>query len=273
MPQKIALTRELIDPGITADTVDMLNVPLWRAINDTLYIWYTGSDTTDVVLLENSEPFDTLKMMPHDYNKISVSLSMPGGIRHPDEPLIFMSPQPIASIDNDSIRVRQGDTLLLTDFSTRIDSNDITQFTLTADWQPESRYTIQFLPGAVENIFGNSHDTLKLNVRFPSIEDFAKLNLTIEGLADSIPYIVELLDEETVYKSITTMGTDSLDWVLDRLRVKPYEARIVEDVNGNAYWDTGDLDTKRQPERIFTVPIDGMRPGWDLDFSIKWPEE
>ena len=144
---------------------------------------------------------------------------------------------------------------------------------MNANWLPESRYTIQFFPGAVENIFGNTHDSLRMSVRFPSTEDFATLNLTIEGLADSIQYLIELVENEIVRKSMTTTGLDSLAWVLPQLPVKDYEVRMTEDINGNGYWDTGDLATKRQPERIFTIPVNGMRPGWDLDFAIRWPEK
>ncbi len=110
-------------------------------------------------------------------------------------------------------------------------------------------------------------------VRFPTGDDFTSLNLSIEGLVDSVQYLIELLENEMVRKTMTTVGLDSLGWALPQLSVKEYEVRIIEDINRNGYWDTGDLATKRQPERIFTVPVTGMRPGWDLDFAIRWPEE
>jgi hypothetical protein len=179
----------------------------------------------------------------------------------------------VGTVDASRINILQGDTLTIGDFTWSIDSNEITGLILNADWQPESRYTVQLLPGAVENIFGGTHDTLRMSLRFPSTEDFAKLNLTIEGLADSVPYLIELLENEVVRQTMTTTGLDSLTWVLPQLPVKEYQVRMTEDVNNNGYWDTGDLATKRQPERIFTVPVNGMRPGWDLDFAIRWPEQ
>lgn len=273
VPQKLAFTREVQNPAINADSAVLGNIPYWRTVNDTIYFWYTGVDTVELTLLENSEPFDTVRLIPQQFEEVGVNLNMLTGPYHPDEAVRFTSDHPVGAIDASRINILQGDTLPLTEFEWSVDSNDITALALAAPWQPEGRYTLQFLPGAVENIFGNSHDTTRMVVRFPTGDDFATLNLSIEGLVDSVQYLIELLENELVRDEMITMGLDSLGWALPRLPVKEYEVRIIEDLNSNGYWDTGDLETKRQPERIFTVAVDGMRPGWDLDFAIRWPEE
>ena len=97
--------------------------------------------------------------------------------------------------------------------------------------------------------------------------------MTIMGLDSTTQYILKLLDHgnEVASKTITT-ETDSVI-VFNRLPSRDYIARIIEDRNANGIWDTGDLETKRQPERIFIQKVEGMRPGWDLDLTITWPEK
>jgi len=259
----------MINAEIGGDTTD---IALWRAEQDTMYFWYTGSDTVEVSLIDNGDPFDTIRLFPQLTEQADVRLKLASGSSHPDKSIAFTSNHPIKAVDERLIQISQGDTLELTEVSAAIDSNDVTLLRVDAPWLPMGKYTVLLLPGAVENIFDNINDTLRTEARFQDRENFGTLNLSITGLDTNVQYLIELIDKETLVESRNVVNIDSLNWVLPQMPVKPYSATIVEDRNRNGIWDTGDLAAKRQPERIFTVSIEGMRPGWDLDFTITWPE-
>jgi hypothetical protein len=47
-----------------------------------------------------------------------------------------------------------------------------------------------------------------------------------------------------------------------------YTVKIIEDLNRNRVWDTGDYDLKRQPERIFSKKLEQLRSNWELEADI-----
>ena len=52
---------------------------------------------------------------------------------------------------------------------------------------------------------------------------------------------------------------------VETLQPDQYTLKIIEDVNKNRRWDTGDYDKKTQPERIFLKVLDGLRANWEVD--------
>lgn len=47
-----------------------------------------------------------------------------------------------------------------------------------------------------------------------------------------------------------------------------YTARLIEDLNANGRWDTGDYDRHLQPEPLQTKKLENLRPNWELEATI-----
>jgi hypothetical protein len=51
-----------------------------------------------------------------------------------------------------------------------------------------------------------------------------------------------------------------------------YQIRIIEDINGNGRWDTGNLAQHKQPERVLLQSLEPLRAAWDLETTITWKQ-
>ena len=50
-----------------------------------------------------------------------------------------------------------------------------------------------------------------------------------------------------------------------------YKFVVIDDVNKNGKWDTGDFSKKIQPEKIFSYKETyQLKGGWDLDVEVKF---
>ena len=81
-------------------------------------------------------------------------------------------------------------------------------------------------------------------------ENFAKVIVKLRGKSDSATYILQLLnsDGKKVIDQIPNActGVHTFNYVPEgEVRV-----RVVEDMNSNGHWDSGNLIEARQPERV-----------------------
>ncbi len=267
---KIPLTREASFIGIGGDTAAVI---FWEHDADTIKLWHKSPDTLNIEILEAGVPFDTVIIRPYIPDDAILSISLNAKKVHPDNEVLVLANAPVASVNKSLFSVRQGDSVEITSFNLVVDQTDPRHVILKEKWIEKASYHVRLLPGAVTDIFGNSNDTLQFVISFDERVNFGLLNLTIVGLDSATQYILKLLDHETEIDSrILTADTDRVI-VFDRLPSRDYVAKMIEDRNANGVWDTGDLETKRQPERIFIQKMEGMRPGWDLDLTITWPEK
>jgi len=267
---KIALSREASLIGIGGDTASII---FWDQTADTIKLWHISPDTLDIEILVAGDPFDTVSIEPFVQIDASLSISLISKKQHPDNNVQFTAERPVASINSTFIQVAQGDTLALAAFEMAIGKEDPRKFYLKAKWVEKGKYHVRLLPGAVTDIFGNINDTLQFVVSFDERVNYGLLNLTMMGFDSTISYVFELFDRETEVESRIVTNETGRVLIFNRLPARDYVAKIIEDRNGNGVWDAGDLETKRQPERIFMQKIEGMRPGWDLDLTITWPEK
>jgi Bacterial Ig-like domain len=266
---KVALTREASFIGIAGDTASVI---FWTHKADTIKLWHNSPDTLDIEILEEGVPFDTVQISPYIPRDAVVSIVLNSKKLHPDDNALMSATTPVASVNTNLVRVAQGDSIALATFNLKIDQVDPRNLELKAKWTENAKYHVRLLPGALTDVYGNSNDSLDFVISVDERINFSLLNLAVVGFDTTVQYVVQLLDGETLVESrIVSSETDSI-LVFDRLAVKDYTAKIIEDRNANGIWDSGDLETKRQPERIFMQKLEGMRPGWDLDLTITWPE-
>jgi hypothetical protein len=242
-------------------------------MRDTINLWHISEDTLEIEVLEDGTPFDTVTILPYVQEDQSIAVSLRSKNRHPDNPMDFEVSTPVASVNKQMFSVSLGDTIELTSFTVDTDPSSPLKVLLKAKWADKANYYVRLLPGAITDVFGNVNDTMLFVVSFDERINFGELNLTITGLDSTLQYLVSLMDNQSAIKERVISSTSEHVLVFTRMAAKEYNAKIVEDRNRNGIWDTGDFETKRQPERIFMKKLEGMRPGWDLDLTIIWPEK
>ena len=266
--QKVILNRE-------PDEISLIGYPAeqyWDVFADTIRFWYTGQDTVTVELLEASQPFDTVRLYPSSGIPQRPSLNLAKRKRHPVEPLNIVSNEPVSSIAAGLVSVWRGDSLEISGWDLVIDSLDKRILVLNGQWEEKAGYSIKLIPGALTTDFATQNDSIELRFAIDESVNFGALNLTVAGLDSTMAYVLEINDADRQLFSFPISGMASETFILSNMEAKQYSASVIEDANRNGRWDTGDIREKRQPERIFTEAVTGMRPGWDLDLTINWPE-
>jgi len=176
---------------------------------------------------------------------------------------------PIVAYDTSRWLIRI-DTIRSWAFRVMSDSTSPRRLSLALDWKQGKAYTLQLLPGAITDFWGTPNtDTMSRIFNVLPDKQVGTLSLTLEKIHPGTSYVLQLLNGNALEEERRFLAeTDSKKLVFNYLQVAAYTARLIEDLNGNARWDTGDFRTKRQPEEIFNKKLEPLRANWELEVSF-----
>jgi uncharacterized protein (DUF2141 family) len=176
---------------------------------------------------------------------------------------------PIVSFDTSQWRILV-DSIRLGEFLVEADTASPRLLWCTPAWIEGKAYTIQLLPGAITDFWGQTNmDTLTRIFNVIPEKQLGVLSLTLDKLRPGINYVLQILSGTEVSeerKFTATSETEKL--VFKQMQVASYTARLVEDLNGNNRWDTGNFNTQQQPERVFSKKLDALRANWELEATF-----
>ncbi len=230
---------------------------------DTLYYWFKPKPEIDSLVFEVSGPNyrDTLiaKLRSPQVDSLRFT-SKTGRTMILGKPFDIVSNIPIESIEENLISVSKDSTLI--DFNTTLSERN-TQISLDFETEEKKKYTIQALPGAITDFFGNVNDTITYTASTKEFSDYGSIKLNLIN-AKNFPYIVQLTNQsgEVLQERYTTEET-----VFDFGILTPasYFIRLIEDSNGNRIYDTGSYLKKRQPEKVINY-------GEEIKINSSWSE-
>ena len=129
---------------------------------------------------------------------------------------------------------------------------------------PSDRYNITLLPNALKDFWGRTHDTLTFRTSTKKIEDYGNIYLRVQH-ESPYPFIIELITNKKVVKRYDRPVPGN-NYNFELLNSGKYIVRLIEDVNENREWDTGNYLKKIQPEKViyFWKEID-LRANWDMN--------
>jgi hypothetical protein len=181
---------------------------------------------------------------------------------------------PLRNVYPDNIYAILNDSVVVTDLSVRIDSTDDRLTEVTYAWQEKGMYELVIPTGSITDIFDREADTTDIGFQVSAAGNFGQIFLQINGLVDSIQYLVQLLQQNgTVLDQLVLSGVSEAKRTFPALSPQAYVIRIVEDRNGNKRRDTGIFAQQRQPERVQIETLEPLRAGWDLEATMSWKEQ
>ena len=290
----------IIEPTLTNDTItywlrdtalvnqDTLALALTHHITDTLGTLQLQTDTIRLIsketyakrmkdlkqkteqwqkeqnkLKKRGEPYDSI-MKPEP---LRLTLA-PLGEMDPDQNIAISAKKPLLDPDTAHIHLY---THLPTDSlwyaePYRLERRNPETFVLKAAWKPEAEYSIEIDSATFSTIYGQTADPVKQGVRVRSLDKYATLLMTLQGM-EGKHIVAQLLDaSDQVTKQVTT---DNGQAEFFYLKAGKYYMRIIVDENGNGKWDTGDYDAEHQPEMVYYYPEEiECRAKWDL--TLTW---
>ena len=147
------------------------------------------------------------------------------------------------------------------------------KYRLDVAWEPNAKYELLIPAGAFENVARESNDTLKYSYTGSDPNKFALVNVDVRGTHPKAKYILQLTNAQgKVQKEISNVTPGKYKFEF----VTPGDVmlRVVEDMNANGKWDTGDMVLMRQPERteIFKnedgVELITTKENWEYDLEV-----
>ena len=235
---------------------DTLNFWLSRNSFDSLNFNLIEKDTIKLTTVKFDRKRDTLI----DSLRISTKTA---NILHLKESFKLSYNIPIYKIVDSLINIRNIDSLLIA-FRTSI-NKDEEELDIIFEASPSDEYNINLYPNAIVDIRGNVNDTLNYKVITQTLEDYGNIYLDVVRNNDS-KFILHLIDNNgdivREYKNVSQNSTYSFDLI----RPGKYSFRLIEDLNENSRWDTGNYLKKIKPEPVYYYKDEiEVRANWDLN--------
>lgn len=138
------------------------------------------------------------------------------------------------------------------------------------EWEENANYQLEILPGAIIDWYDEPNaDTILLNYIVKPKNDFGTINLTATEMDSTKSYWFQLLLGENVVKAFAVQNKKAYKESFSALLPGKYSLKVIEDLDGDGRWSTGNYDKKLQPERISTASIEELRAGWDVEAEVK----
>ena len=153
------------------------------------------------------------------------------------------------------------------------DSINRRKFHLRADWQPKAKYELMLPAGMFENVARESNDTIKCTYTGSDPEKYAIVKVKVSSTNPRAHYILQMTNAQgKVQKEIANVTSG--DYIFEYISPGDVMLRVVEDMNANGKWDTGDMVLMRQPERteIYKneegVEAITTKANWEFDIDV-----
>jgi hypothetical protein len=244
--------------------------------SDAAWYVYTQTDTNKIDTIRvkpNSNRADFLKKNKFNCTSIKQKVANESNFATPVHPLkahrITFS-HPIWNIDTSNISIIDTFSKKMA-FRCERDSLKPNVLNLKPQnaWVEGMKYQIQLLPNAITDLFGLKNDTLQQAIIIQNRKELGDIQLKIKGLDKQKNYLIQLLTgAQLVQTQFFVDKVVSFESRIEALNPDIYTIKIVEDLNKNHVWDTGDYDKKAQPERIFWKKLEQLRSNWELEADI-----
>lgn len=230
---------------------------------DSVQVWFQPVKTDSLQLslkLGDYEKEYSFKIK--DQKKDSLNFSARSGDIEFRKNFEIVSTIPLTKFDTTKIALVNKDSLAVP-FSTDYDAfNQKLEFKF--EKEPEQKYNITLLPGALTDFYERTNDTLQYKLSTRVTSDYGNLTMKLENLK-SFPVIVQLTDAKG--KVLDSEYIESEPVVTFNL-IKPgiFILRIIYDTNKNGKWDPGSFLEKTQGEEVIYFPKEiDVRANWDVD--------
>lgn len=267
------------------DTVSITHDDLGQKVlieprSDTVVVWYDLPNDTIWNLYAHYDPekTDTIEVdvLSRSLFLSSASLKLEGPQPtkteeiHPDTSLALTFNYPIETFVGEGFILVNDSTGVPLKVNVRRDADNPRRLWVQSAWKEGQNFSLSLLPGSVTSFFGFSNaDTLKLKVKTLLRKEFGSLTLRVKSLSAEKHYVIRLLSNEKQVFSIPVSGKEAVDVKRPALTPGTYELEIIEDLDANGKWTTGNYSEHRQPEPLFRKSLEALRANWELDVTVE----
>jgi hypothetical protein len=148
----------------------------------------------------------------------------------------------------------------------RIDSSK-KKVQIALQWIPNTLYTLRLQKGFTQDSSNTDAMPSKYIFRTKSEEDYGKLEVNIPKQFQNKQYLLQLQRNADIIYTESVVGSKK---EIKLLSAGNYKIILIEDINNDKQWTTGELKKKRQPEKVIPYPNAVLiKAGWEhlVDFE------
>jgi 5-hydroxyisourate hydrolase-like protein (transthyretin family) len=177
-------------------------------------------------------------------------------------PVLIKCNKPISIVNMGKVILKKDTATIKKASVVFLDSNHTTM-KFVFDFEENTSYSLNILPGAFVSIFNEKmKDTVKNIFNTPGLRGYGNLEITIIG--NDKNYIFQLVNESdqvVFYKYVSRETLVKIPFV----NPGKYRVRVINDENKNGRWDGGDVIKRQQPEEVFYYPTPiNIKANWEL---------
>jgi hypothetical protein len=277
---KLTFSRDAPDAIVTFDSLGQTT--LLEQEKDTIRLWYhTTMDTTWRVYVKRDTATDTVliksglrqKFMTTDSLKV-VGGKSPKPERLTPGQLFSMSfSHPLIAFEDAKISLTEDSLKRNVLPKIRLDSLQKNKLIVDFDWKEGLRYELLLLPGSVTDMFGFvNKDTLRRSFTIGVQKEYGTLTIKAMALSPDMAYVLRLLDKPEAavpLRVFPVAGVRDFQITLPFLTPATFTIELIEDLDRNGRWTTGNYDRRRQPERVARKTLEALRANWELEGTIE----
>jgi len=239
---------------------------------DTINFWFTPNEMDSIVFTminEAKKVVDTftVKRRKVGIDSLRISPNQSGSLDF-NESFYLEANTPLVQIDTSKMKMLVKDSIPF-EFDVTYDTI-ANKIDFSFPLEASENYTLDLLPGAVTDFFGQTNDTTNYRLNTRGYSDYGNLTVNLKG-AVAYPLIVQLTDEKGETQ-VEFYATEQKPIEFNNIDPSSYRLRVIFDANKNGKWDTGSYLKNIQPERVSYYPIlIEMRPNWEGNetFTLK----
>ena len=243
---------------------------------DTALIWLPELtfDSIKVVVEDAGTPQDTvtLRRSKRDtYNRaVLVSDNIPGTRIRPKSDFLLKMTSPITAAKESEIKLLEDS--IEVKFQLQKQAGSTRVYSLRYPWKLDKEYNLKVNENAFTDSYGNKSKPYVKRFTLDTEDNYGNISLKITVPDTLQNYIIQWMSEkETIYRQDFISKNTTLNYLT--YPTAKYRVRIIYDTNKNGIWDTGNVNTRQQPEKTWTFDqIISLRPNWDLEESINIPK-
>lgn len=229
------------------------------------------SDTVEVRMKPENEKEQVL--LP----KFTVASALKTGrsnslLQQPDKPFQLLFSTPVISIEKDSMVLLSTDSFKTVNaLPVHIETDTTTKRqrgSITFPFKEKTTYSAIIPDSLFQDLYGRMNDSI--SITFTTYEQSATGNLFLKIRTDSARnYFYELSNssKEVIARAKLKQGLNELKFL--SLPPGNYSLKVVDDLNNNNRWDTGNYWRHLQPEKIYNYTDEiTLRANWDLELEM-----
>lgn len=246
---------------------DFKNVTFFEKDKDTLNYWHSPIENDSLIFhIYKGQYLDTavVRLRKKKFDSLSVTSKVRGILEFSDT-LFFDTNNPIVKIDTTKLVFIDTDTVKIA-YQPFISKKE-SKIGFLFEKKFKKNYSLTLYPEAVEDIFKQKNDTIRLKFKTRSLEDYGDIKLTIQNPSSrSVIIQITTQRDETIKEQLVNSTTNIS---FDYLRPEKYKIRIIYDDNQNGKWDTGNFLNQVQPEFVeYFKEVQQVRANWSLNAVI-----